>query len=99
MTAEEIYPLIDDNDDTETLDQHVYDAESDGESQRAAASDGPPRPDKSHGAVAETGRHARTASLSDDQRPEARQDDSGQGKASAGKTRTAATRRQRARSR
>jgi predicted metal-dependent peptidase len=27
MTAEEIYPLIDDNDMTETLDQHLYDKE------------------------------------------------------------------------
>ena len=25
MTAEEIYPMLDDNDETETLDQHVYD--------------------------------------------------------------------------
>lgn len=32
MTAEEIYPLIDDLDDQETLDQHIYDdSESDGE--------------------------------------------------------------------
>ncbi len=32
MTAEEIYPLIDDNDETETLDEHLYDQdnESDG---------------------------------------------------------------------
>jgi predicted metal-dependent peptidase len=30
MTAEEIYPLIEDNDETETLDQHVYDATSEG---------------------------------------------------------------------
>jgi len=29
MTAEEIYPLLDDNDETETLDQHVYDSEQD----------------------------------------------------------------------
>lgn len=28
MTAEEIYPLIDDNDQTETLDQHVYDQDN-----------------------------------------------------------------------
>ncbi len=27
MTAEEIYPLLDDNDETETLDKHVYDNE------------------------------------------------------------------------
>jgi predicted metal-dependent peptidase len=30
MTAEEIYPLIEDNPDNETLDQHVYDKESEG---------------------------------------------------------------------
>jgi predicted metal-dependent peptidase len=29
MTAEEIYPLLDDNDETETLDEHVYDREQD----------------------------------------------------------------------
>ncbi len=29
MTAEEIYPLLDDNDETETLDQHVYDKDED----------------------------------------------------------------------
>jgi len=28
MTAEEIYPLIDENDETETLDQHMYDQEN-----------------------------------------------------------------------
>jgi predicted metal-dependent peptidase len=28
MTAEEIYPLIDDNDDSETLDQHAYDKDN-----------------------------------------------------------------------
>ena len=30
MTAEEIYPLIEDQDDMETLDQHMYDSESEG---------------------------------------------------------------------
>ena len=30
MTAEEIYPLIDDNDQSETLDLHAYDQEADG---------------------------------------------------------------------
>jgi predicted metal-dependent peptidase len=30
MTAEEIYPLLDDNDQSETLDTHAYDSESDG---------------------------------------------------------------------
>ena len=28
MTAEEIYPLLDDNEDTETLDRHVYDKDN-----------------------------------------------------------------------
>ena len=28
MTAEEIYPLLDDNDETETLDQHMYDQDN-----------------------------------------------------------------------
>ena len=31
MTAEEIYPLIDDNDQSETLDTHAYDRDSDGQ--------------------------------------------------------------------
>lgn len=35
MTAEEIYPLLDDNDETETLDRHLYDAESQGGSSDA----------------------------------------------------------------
>ncbi len=30
MTAEEIYPLLDENDQTETLDRHVYDSEQQG---------------------------------------------------------------------
>jgi predicted metal-dependent peptidase len=30
MTAEEIYPLIDDNDDSETLDKHAYDRDNQG---------------------------------------------------------------------
>jgi predicted metal-dependent peptidase len=30
MTAEEIYPLLDDNDPAETLDTHAYDSEADG---------------------------------------------------------------------
>ena len=30
MTAEEIYPLLDDNDESETLDTHAYDSESEG---------------------------------------------------------------------
>ena len=35
MTAEEIYPLIDDNDQSETLDTHAYDPETDGQGQNA----------------------------------------------------------------
>lgn len=31
MTAEEIYPLLDDNDNTDTLDQHLYDKDESGE--------------------------------------------------------------------
>jgi len=31
MTAEEIYPFIEEHDDSELLDQHLYDSESDGE--------------------------------------------------------------------
>ncbi|OOZ41128.1 hypothetical protein BOW53_05210 [Solemya pervernicosa gill symbiont] len=33
MTAEEIYPLIDDKDDSELLDQHLYDGDNEGEEQ------------------------------------------------------------------
>ena len=32
MTAEEIYPLIDDNDDSETLDKHAYDQDNQSQS-------------------------------------------------------------------
>jgi predicted metal-dependent peptidase len=35
MTAEEIYPLIEDDDDSETLDTHAYDSESDGQGQQS----------------------------------------------------------------
>jgi predicted metal-dependent peptidase len=45
MTAEEIYPLIEDNDETETLDQHVYDASSEGGGGGAGMP--PPRQDQS----------------------------------------------------
>jgi len=31
MTAEEIYPLLDDNDESETLDQHLYDKDGQGD--------------------------------------------------------------------
>ena len=40
MTAEEIYPLLDDNDETETLDKHVYDNE---EQQGGQQSNPPPK--------------------------------------------------------
>lgn len=39
MTAEEIYPLLDDNEDAETLDQHVYDQD---ESQGGQQNNPPP---------------------------------------------------------
>jgi hypothetical protein len=35
MTAEEIYPLLDDNDESETLDTHAYDSDSDGQGQQS----------------------------------------------------------------
>ncbi len=35
MTAEEIYPLIDDNDQSETLDTHAYDRDADGQGQHS----------------------------------------------------------------
>jgi predicted metal-dependent peptidase len=42
MTAEEIYPLIDDNDDTETIDQHLFDDDnSSGGGQQGDASEKP----------------------------------------------------------
>jgi predicted metal-dependent peptidase len=44
MTAEEIYPLIEENDETETLDQHVYDSTSEGGG-TGGATRAPPRPD------------------------------------------------------
>lgn len=40
MTAEEIYPLLDDNDETETLDKHVYDKQE----QQGGAQNNPPPP-------------------------------------------------------
>ncbi len=47
MTAEEIYPLIQDNEDNETLDQHLYDQDSQGNSggqnpDQGQGSKGPP---------------------------------------------------------
>jgi len=42
MTAEEIYPLLDDNDETETVDKHVYDSET----QDGGAQQSSPSPDK-----------------------------------------------------
>lgn len=42
MTAEEIYPLIDENDDTETIDQHLFDQEN--ESGGGQQGDAPQKP-------------------------------------------------------
>lgn len=48
MTAEEIYPLIDDLDDQETLDQHVYDdSNSEGENNVVPPPDNTPESDNS----------------------------------------------------
>ena len=52
MTAEEIYPLIDDNDDSETLDQHAYDQDnqsrdsSSGKTEKDLQQDRPEQRDK-----------------------------------------------------
>jgi len=43
MTAEEIYPLIDDNDENETVDQHLFDPEN--ESGGGQQGDAPEKPD------------------------------------------------------
>lgn len=43
MTAEEIYPLLQDNEDNETLDQHLYDKESEG---GGGGAGGPPPPEQ-----------------------------------------------------
>jgi len=44
MTAEEIYPLLDDNDMSETLDQHLYDDEEN--QQQEKSPDSPPKNNK-----------------------------------------------------
>jgi predicted metal-dependent peptidase len=44
LTAEEIYPLIEDNDETETLDQHLYDSTSEGGGTGGSAQ-APPEPE------------------------------------------------------
>jgi len=44
MTAEEIYPLLDDNEQRDTLDQHVYDAESEHSDSDAGADGSPAQP-------------------------------------------------------
>ncbi|MCB1772626.1 MAG: hypothetical protein KDI88_03340 [Gammaproteobacteria bacterium] len=46
MTAEEIYPLIDDNDDTETVDQHLFD--QDNESGGGQQGEAPEKPESEH---------------------------------------------------
>ena len=51
MTAEEIYPCLDDNDEHETMDRHVYD-ETDSKSDLASGNEpGPPRGGGAHGEV------------------------------------------------
>lgn len=50
MTAEEIYPAIGDMDDeTETLDQHVYDREDSGSGRGSGQGNTPPQPDEQGG--------------------------------------------------
>jgi predicted metal-dependent peptidase len=50
MTAEEIYPLIEENDDSETIDQHLFDQDNEsGGSQQGAAPDKPEREQKQSG--------------------------------------------------
>lgn len=44
MTAEEIYPLIEDNEESETLDQHVYDASGEGGGEGDTSGSPPPMP-------------------------------------------------------
>jgi predicted metal-dependent peptidase len=79
MTAEEIYPLIEDNDQSKTLDQHVYDSADDGGGSGDQAA--PPRQEQSR---SERGNDA------DDQgqgaRPE--QGPDGKGSSSGGETKT-----------
>ena len=41
MTAEEIYPFIQDNDAAETLDQHLYDQQSDGDGEKGESRQSP----------------------------------------------------------
>ncbi len=51
MTAEEIYPLLEDNDQTETLDRHVYDSEGEGGEDQGGEGDAPrPPPQGGEGA-------------------------------------------------
>jgi predicted metal-dependent peptidase len=47
MSAEEIYPCLDDNPDSETLDQHLYDNNADGS--QGGQSDEPPQDDEQRG--------------------------------------------------
>jgi predicted metal-dependent peptidase len=79
MTAEEIYPLIEDSDQSKTLDQHVYDSEDDGGG--SGDQPAPPRQQESRG---ERGNDA------DDRgrgaRPE--QGPDGQGSSGGGETKT-----------
>lgn len=76
MTAEEIYPLIEENDETETLDQHVYDSTSEGGGTGGAGKI-PPRPDNED--AGEGKREDIDHSAAGGR--EAKQDDSGSGEA------------------
>jgi predicted metal-dependent peptidase len=58
MTAEEIYPLLDDNEQSETLDRHLYDAESQGGSSDAGSGGQSPKPRSGQGATEPQGRDA-----------------------------------------
>ena len=49
MTAEEIYPCLDDNDDQETLDQHLYDQDSTGQGQGGGGAEGSQSPQSGEG--------------------------------------------------
>lgn len=49
MTAEEIYPCLDDNDDQETLDQHLYDQDSTDQGQGGGWAEGSQSPQAGEG--------------------------------------------------
>jgi predicted metal-dependent peptidase len=72
MTAEEIYPLIEDNDQSKTLDEHVYD--SDGEGGGSGDQPAPPRQQQTRNERGED-----TGESSQGARPEPGQDGRGAG--------------------